>query len=76
MKIGTGVQELLRFCLSSLKGCNVGITEWKGFMKSAVEMGSCGMIYLPSFLKIGTGVEGILKFCLSNLKGCNAGITA
>jgi hypothetical protein len=35
----------------------------------AVEMASCGMIYLPSFMK------PILRFCLKNLKGCNVGIT-
>jgi hypothetical protein len=40
-------------------------------MKCAVEMGSSGMIYLPSFMKIGTGVEGILRFCVSNLEGGN-----
>jgi hypothetical protein len=27
MKIGTGVQSILRFCLSSLKGCDVGATD-------------------------------------------------
>jgi hypothetical protein len=27
MKIGTGVQAILRFCLRNLKGCNVGITD-------------------------------------------------
>jgi hypothetical protein len=26
MKIGTGVEAILRFCLTSLNGCNVGIT--------------------------------------------------
>jgi hypothetical protein len=26
-KIGTGVEGILRFCLSNLKGCNVGITD-------------------------------------------------
>jgi hypothetical protein len=25
MKIGTGVQAILRFCLSNLNGCNAGI---------------------------------------------------
>jgi hypothetical protein len=24
MKIGTGIQAILRFCLSNLKGCNFG----------------------------------------------------
>jgi hypothetical protein len=27
--IGTGIQAILRFCLSSLNGCNVGITDVK-----------------------------------------------
>jgi hypothetical protein len=27
MKTGAGVQTILRFCLSNLKGCNVGITD-------------------------------------------------
>jgi hypothetical protein len=44
-------------------------------MMYAVEMASCDMIYLPSFMKIGTGVQTILRFCLRNLKGCNVGIT-
>jgi hypothetical protein len=28
-------------------------------MKYAVEMGSCGMIYIPSFIKIGSGIQKI-----------------
>jgi hypothetical protein len=40
-----------------------------------VEMASCGVIYLPSFMKIGTGIQAILRFCLSNLNACNVGIT-
>jgi hypothetical protein len=27
MKIGASDEEILRFCLSNLKGCNVGITD-------------------------------------------------
>jgi hypothetical protein len=27
MMIGTGVQAILRFCLSNLNGCDVGITD-------------------------------------------------
>jgi hypothetical protein len=27
MKIGTGVQTTLRFCLRNLRGCDVGITD-------------------------------------------------
>jgi hypothetical protein len=44
-------------------------------MKYAVEIASCGMIYLMSFIKIGTGVQAILRFGLRNLRGCNVGIT-
>jgi hypothetical protein len=44
-------------------------------MKYVVEMPSCGMIILQSFMKIGPGIQMILKFCLSNLNGCNVGIT-
>jgi hypothetical protein len=36
----------------------------------AVEMDSCGMIYLSSFMKFGIGVQAILKFHLRNLRGC------
>jgi hypothetical protein len=27
MKIGTGIQAVIRFRLSNLRGCNVGITD-------------------------------------------------
>jgi hypothetical protein len=44
-------------------------------MKYPVQMVSCGMIYIPSFIKVGTSVQAILRFCLRNLRGCNVGIT-
>jgi hypothetical protein len=44
-------------------------------MMYAFDMGSCGMIYIPSFIKIGTGVQQILRFCLRNLRGRIVGIT-
>jgi hypothetical protein len=31
MKIGTGVQAILRFVLRNLRVCNVGITDGKDF---------------------------------------------
>jgi hypothetical protein len=40
-----------------------------------VEVASCGMIYVPSFMEIGTVVQAILRFCLRNCRGCNVGIT-
>jgi hypothetical protein len=45
-------------------------------MNHAVEMASCGMINLRSFMKIGTGIQAILRFYFRNLKDCNVGITA
>jgi hypothetical protein len=38
-------------------------------MNYAVEMGSGGMIYIPSFMTIVSG------YCPYNLRGCNVGIT-
>jgi hypothetical protein len=45
MKIDRGVQAILSSCLRNLKVCKVGIADDRD-MKSAVEMGSSGMIYL------------------------------
>jgi hypothetical protein len=41
----------------------------------AIEMATCNMMHLQSFMKIGTSIRAILRFCLRNLKGCNGGIT-
>jgi hypothetical protein len=54
MKIGTGVQAILRFWLSNLNGCNVGVTD--EVMKRTVEMGSGGMIFIQSFMNICPGI--------------------
>jgi hypothetical protein len=40
-----------------------------------VEMASCGMICLASFMKTDSGVQAIVRFCLRNFNGCNVGIT-
>jgi hypothetical protein len=37
-------------------------------MKYAVEVASCGMIYLQNFKKIGIDIQTILRFCLSSRK--------
>jgi hypothetical protein len=31
-------------------------------MKDTIEMGSGGVVYIPSFIKVGTGVQAILRF--------------
>jgi hypothetical protein len=43
-------------------------------MMFAVEMASCDVIHLPSFMKIGKGVQAILKFCQRNLRGYGVSI--
>jgi hypothetical protein len=49
------------------------MTVLAGTYEVGLEMASCGMIYIPSFMKIGTGVEAILRFCVTNLRDCNVG---
>jgi hypothetical protein len=44
-------------------------------MKYAVEVYSCGVIYVPSFMKSSICVQVIFRFWLSNLGECNVGIT-
>jgi hypothetical protein len=44
-------------------------------MKCAVEMGSGGMIYVPSSMTIGSGIEATLCFYRNYLRGCNVGTT-
>jgi hypothetical protein len=39
------------------------------------EMGSGGMICVPSLINIDTGVQAILRLCFRNFRGCNIGIT-
>jgi hypothetical protein len=34
---------------------------WEGFMKYVVEMGSCVMIYISSFIKTGSGIQKLLE---------------
>jgi hypothetical protein len=46
-----------------------------GLMIYAIEMASCGVIFLLSFMKVGTDLQAMLRFCLSNVNGCNVGIT-
>jgi hypothetical protein len=44
MKIGTGVQAILRFGLRNFRGCDVGITDGRDVFIFAVEMGSGAVI--------------------------------
>jgi hypothetical protein len=41
----------------------------------SIEMASCSMLYLPSFMKIDTGVRAILRSGLRFLRGFNIDVT-
>jgi hypothetical protein len=60
MKIDTGVQATVKFCLRNFRDCNVGITDGRDFFNYAVEMGSSAVIYKPSFIKIGSGIQKLI----------------
>jgi hypothetical protein len=68
---------------SSIKGITWTILESvvlllliRGILKYVVEMASCSMISIPSFMKTGgTRVQEILRFSVRNFRGCNVGIT-
>jgi hypothetical protein len=40
-----------------------------------VEIASCNMIHVVSFLKIDADIQAILRFSLRDLRGYSAGIT-
>jgi hypothetical protein len=54
-------QAILRIFLRNLRGCNIGVTDWKGFIIYAVEMVSGELIYRPSFIKICSGIQMLIE---------------
>jgi hypothetical protein len=60
MKIGTGVQAVLKLCLRNLRGCNVGITDGRDLFNYAVKMDSDAMIYVPSLIKIDLVIQKLI----------------
>jgi hypothetical protein len=44
-------------------------------MTYAIEMASCGMMYIPSFMRNGAGVQSVFRFWPSNLNGGNISVT-
>jgi phosphatidylinositol kinase/protein kinase (PI-3 family) len=57
MKIGKGVQAIMRLNLINFRVCNVGITDGRVYELSR---GSGAMIYVPSFIKIGSAIEKLI----------------
>jgi hypothetical protein len=43
-----------------LRGFKVGITDRRDLTEYGVEMASCGVIYIPSFVKTDVSVQAIL----------------
>jgi hypothetical protein len=61
MKIGTGVQAILKFCLRNLRGCNVCIPDRTNFFNYAFEISTDAMIYVSGFIKIGSGIQKLIR---------------
>jgi hypothetical protein len=61
MKIGRGVQTILRLFPQQFERLQYWCYLWEGFMKFAVEMASGSMIYIPSLIKFGSGVQKLLR---------------
>jgi hypothetical protein len=61
MKIGSGIQAILRSVPQQFERPQYLFYSQEGFMKYAVEMTYGGMIYLPSFIDFGSGIQVILK---------------
>jgi hypothetical protein len=56
MKIGTGIQAILKLFIRNLRGCNAGIID----EELHNEMGSGAMIYIPSFIKICLAIQKLI----------------
>jgi hypothetical protein len=41
VKIGAGVQAVLRYCLRCLRGCNVGITDGRNLRSTSLRCAQC-----------------------------------
>jgi hypothetical protein len=73
MKIDTGLQAILRFCLRNERGCNVVITDGTDLRCTTLRWIHVAW-YTYHVSRIGIGLQAISRFGLSNLNGCNVGI--
>lgn len=48
MKIVTGIEGILKFCLSSLKGCNIGVIGGSDLRSAPLKWAQVGIIYEAS----------------------------
>jgi hypothetical protein len=61
MKIGSGIQILLRLLPQQFKWLQYWYYSWEGFMMYAIEMPSGGMIYIQSFINTSSGIQKLLR---------------
>jgi hypothetical protein len=67
IKIGTGIQAILRICLSSSRGYNIGNTEG-GIYDVRHEMSSGGMMYTLSSMTISSSIYVTLRLLLQQFE--------
>jgi hypothetical protein len=61
MKTGTGVQAILRFYLSNLKGCNADITDERDLWCTPVRWAQEVYICIPNSMTIDSGISVTLR---------------
>jgi hypothetical protein len=66
--IGSVIQLILRLLLQHFRRLQCSYYWWKGFMKCAVALASCGMIYIPVFMMISSVIQVILRLLPQHLE--------
>jgi hypothetical protein len=61
MKIGTGVQAILRFSLRNLRGCNVGITDGRDIRITPLRWAHVPWYTYQAAINIGSGVRELIR---------------
>jgi hypothetical protein len=75
MKIGAGVQAILRFCLNNLNLCNVGITDGRDFWSEPLKWAEVAWcVHQVRWRSVGN-LSKITVITANNLRDCNVIIT-
>jgi hypothetical protein len=65
----------IKLITSIIQEDSVLVLMTEGIYEVRLEIASCGIICISSFMKTGIDIQAIFRFCLSNLRGCNIGVT-
>jgi hypothetical protein len=57
IKIGTGIQAILRFSLKNLRGCNVGITDGRNLWITPLRWAHVSWYTNQAVINIGSGIQ-------------------